>query len=120
MVTQVTLYEKLGGAQAVSAVVDIFYEKVLADERIRSFFAGTNMDNLRKHQTAFISYALGGPQYTGRSMETAHAGLNLQQEHWDAVVELLVASLQEAGVGSEDIDTIASALTPLKPHILGK
>ncbi|MCI3919093.1 group 1 truncated hemoglobin [Paenibacillus sp. TRM 82003] len=115
-----SLYEKLGGTEAVAAVVDIFYKKVLADERINGFFANTDMEKQRRHQTAFISYALGGPQFSGRSMEKAHEGMNLQESHWNAVVEHLVASLQEAGVGEEDIATIAGALTPLKPHILGQ
>ncbi|MBO9130389.1 group 1 truncated hemoglobin [Bacillus sp. 165] len=115
-----TLYDKLGGKEAVSQVVDSFYKKVLADDRINHFFANTDMEAQRRHQTAFISYALGGPQYTGRSMEKAHEGLNLQEEQWDAVVENLVTSLQEANVGDEDINTIAEQLLPLKPHILGK
>ncbi len=113
-------YDKLGGAESVAAVVDIFHKKVLADDRIKHFFEHTDMDKLRRHQTAFISYALGGPKYTGRSMEKAHEGMNLQEVHWDAVVEDLIASLREAGVNEEDIGSIAAALTPLKPHILGK
>lgn len=120
MNSEQTLYEKLGGKEAVAQVVDIFYKKVLADERINEFFKHTDMDAQLRHQTAFISYALGGPQYTGRSMEKAHQGLNLQEEHWDAVVEDLAASLQELKVSDEDINTIAGQLTPLKPHILGK
>jgi hemoglobin len=120
MSNEQTLYEKLGGKDAVARVVDIFYKKVLADERINSFFEHTDMETQRRHQTAFISYALGGPKYTGRSMEKAHEGLNLQEEHWNAVVEDLVASLQEVNVSNEDINTIANQLTPLKPHILGK
>lgn len=115
-----TLYEKLGGKEAIASVVDAFYKKVLADDRIKHFFAHTDMERQRKHQTAFISYALGGPQYTGRSMEKAHEGMNLQEVHWDAVVELLAESLKEHGVSEEQIGTIAENLMPLKPHILGK
>jgi hemoglobin len=53
-------------------------------------------------------------------MEKAHEGLNLQEEHWDAVVENLAASLKEVHVSDEDITTIANQLLPLKPHVLGK
>ncbi len=120
MTETATLYDKLGGKDAIGSVVDAFYKKVLADDRINDFFKHTDMEKQRRHQTAFIAYALGGPQYTGRSMEKAHEGMNLQETHWDAVVELLAASLKEHGVSDEDIQAIASNLMPLKPHILGK
>jgi len=115
-----TLYDKLGGKEAIASVVDSFYKKVLTDDRINQFFKHTDMEAQRRHQTAFISYALGGPQYTGRSMEKAHEGMNLQETHWNAVVELLAESLREKGVSDADIQTIAENLMPLKPHILGK
>jgi hemoglobin len=54
-----TLYEKLGGKEMIAQVVDSFYKKVLADDRINQFFANTDMEKQRRHQTAFISYALG-------------------------------------------------------------
>ncbi len=53
-----TLYEKLGGKEMIAQVVDSFYKKVLADDRINQFFANTDMEKQRRHQTAFISYAL--------------------------------------------------------------
>ncbi|TLS50669.1 group 1 truncated hemoglobin [Paenibacillus antri] len=120
MAETATLYDKLGGKEAIGSVVDVFYKKVLADDRINQYFKHTDMEAQRRHQTAFIAYALGGPKYTGRSMEKAHEGMNLQEVHWDAVVELLVESLQEKGVSNEDIQVIAENLLPLKPHILGK
>lgn len=56
-----TLYEKLGGEQAIKQVVDDFYTRVLADDTVKSFFAHTDMEKQRRHQTAFISFALGSP-----------------------------------------------------------
>ncbi|MFZ5815850.1 MAG: group I truncated hemoglobin, partial [Bacillota bacterium] len=91
--TTQTLYEKYGGHQTISAVVDRFYEKILADASINHFFTQTDMEAQRRHQTAFISFALGGPAYTGRSMERAHAGLNLQPAHFNAVAGHLVATM---------------------------
>lgn len=113
-----TLYDKLGGKEAVSKVVDIFYQKVLKDERVNGFFKNTEMEKQRRHQTAFISAAIGGPQYSGRSMEKAHEGMNLQEVHWDAVVEHLVSSLKDVGVTDTDTGEIIKNLLPLKPHIL--
>ncbi|WP_274363367.1 group I truncated hemoglobin [Paenibacillus thermotolerans] len=115
-----TLYDKLGGKEAVSKVVDIFYKKVLADERVNSFFKDTDMEKQRRHQTAFISAAIGGPQYSGRSMEKAHEGMNLQEIHWDAIIEHLASSLKDVGAAEADIGEIEKNLLPLKPHILHK
>jgi hemoglobin len=115
-----TLYEKLGGQQAVERVVDDFYNRVLADDTVNRFFAETDMKKQRRHQTAFISYALGGPQYTGRSMEKAHAGLNLQPEHFDAIAKHLGESLAVHGVPPEDINTILERVASLKEAVLYK
>ena len=121
MQTPTTLYEKLGGQQAVKQVVDDFYNDVLADDIVNHFFAHTDMEKQRRHQTAFISYALGGPgQYTGRSMEKAHAGLNLQPEHFDAIVKHLSDALAEHSVSPEEIDAVIERVATLKEAILYK
>ncbi len=121
MQTPTTLYEKLGGQQAVKQVVDKFYNDVLADDIVNHFFAHTDMEKQRRHQTAFISYALGGSgQYTGRSMEKAHAGLNLQPEHFDAIVKHLSDALAEHSVPPEDIDAVLERVATLKKAILYK
>jgi hemoglobin len=116
-----TLYEQLGGQPAIEQIVDNFYKRVLADETVRHFFAQTDMEKQRRHQAAFISYALGGPnQYTGRSMEKAHAGLNLQPEHFDAIVKDLSAALASHNVSQEDINQVISRIATLKEAVLYK
>lgn len=115
------LYDKLGGKQAIEQIVDDFYKNVLADNTINSFFAHTDMEKQRRHQTAFISYALGSQdQYMGRSMDKAHAGLNLQPEHFDAVVKHLCNAIAVHSVSEEDINTILTRVATLKEHILYK
>ncbi|ADG05890.1 group I truncated hemoglobin [Kyrpidia tusciae] len=113
-----TLYERLGGKEGIGKVVDTFYDKVLADPRVRHFFANTDMEKQRRHQTLFISFAAGGPEYTGRSMRKAHEGLGIQNEHFEAIVELLIDSLREHGVVEADIDTVAQKLAPLRSDIV--
>lgn len=56
-----SLFEKLGGMPAVNAAVDIFYGKVLADDRIKHYFDTTDMEAQRKKQMSFLAYAFGGP-----------------------------------------------------------
>lgn len=116
-----TLYEQLGGAEGIQKVVVRFYEKVLADDRIKHFFTETDMEKQIRHQTLFISWVTGGPnQYTGKSMARAHEGMNLQLEHFMAVAEDLTASLKEFGVTEDQINQVVEKLLTMKDEILYK
>ncbi len=116
-----TLFAKFGGVEGLAPVVDEFYKRVLGDETVNSFFKYTDMDQLRKHQTHFLSFALGGPNpYTGRSMEKAHQGLNLQPEHFQAIVKHLQGTLEHFDVSQEDIAQVFALIAPLKSSILNK
>ncbi|MBT2715758.1 group 1 truncated hemoglobin [Peribacillus frigoritolerans] len=117
-----TLYEKVGGEEAIAKVVDYFYsELVLKDETVNHFFEKTDMEKQRSHQTKFISFALGGPkQYSGQSMAKAHQGLNLQPAHFNAIVKHLNDALAHFGVNEADIDTALTKVGSLKDDILYK
>ncbi len=114
-----TLYERLGGAAAVNAAVDIFYDKVLADDRIKDFFEGLDMAAQAQKQKAFLTMVFGGPsEYTGKDMRAAHAHLGLKEEHFNAVVEDLAATLTELGVGEDDIGEVAKIAMSVKGDVL--
>jgi len=116
-----TLYEKLGGHEAIAAVVDNFYDRMMKDDTVNHFFNNTDMEKQRRHQSQFISFALGGPnQYTGKSMAKAHEGMNLQMEHMMAVGKHLSDALRDFNVGEEDINTVINHLLTLKDDVLGK
>ncbi|MEG4009187.1 group 1 truncated hemoglobin [Microcoleus sp. Pol11C1] len=116
-----TLYEKMGGEPAIKEMVDDFYRDVLADEVVSHFFDHTDMAKQARHQTAFISYALGGTkQYSGRSMEKAHSGLNLQPEHFDAIVKHLTDAIIAHGASPEDLDEVLGKIATLKEAVLYK
>ncbi|MDJ0844825.1 group I truncated hemoglobin [Crocosphaera sp.] len=106
-----SLYERLGGQAAVDVAVDKFYEKVLADDRIKHFFANTDMNQQRQHQKDFMTYAFGGAkQWDGKPMREAHQKLveemGLTDSHFDAVAEDLVATLVDINVPQELIDEV--------------
>lgn len=106
-----TLYEKLGGAEAVDVAVEKFYERVLADDRVKDFFFGTDMKKQKQHQKDFMTYAFGGDQnWNGRPMRDAHKGLvaekGLTDIHFDAIAEDLVATLVEMEVSQDLIDEV--------------
>jgi hemoglobin len=117
-----SLYEKVGGTEAIEKVVDYFYhELVLKDETVNQFFEETDMDKQIRHQAKFISFALGGPnQYSGKSMAKAHEGMNLQPEHFNAIVHHLHDALAHFGVGESDIDTALTKVATLRDDILDK
>lgn len=114
-----TLYQRIGGEIAIHAAVDRFYERVLADPSLNHFFINVNMPRLKGHQFAFLSQALGGPkQYSGTSMEVAHAKLAIEQYHFDLVATHLVQTLQELGVSEEIIEGVVAAVAPLGSQIV--
>ncbi|WP_461034326.1 group I truncated hemoglobin [Streptomyces mayteni] len=114
-----TLFDQLGGEAAVATVVDIFYERVLADESLAGFFAGVDVDRLKNHQRRFVGQALGAAHpYGGRSMARAHGRLGVTDAAFDRVVGHLAAALTEAGVDADAIGVIAAKLTPLRADIV--
>ena len=113
-----SIYDEIGGSEAVTAAVEQFYERVTADPELAPYFEGTDMARLKGHQRMFIAVAIGGPEkYVGRSMGEAHARLNIVPAHFDLVVGHLVATLTALGVPAETIGTIGGALAPLKAEI---
>lgn len=119
-----SLYDELGGAKALDAVVDSFYKKVLADDRVNGFFDATDMVRQAKKQKAFLTFAFGGPnKYTGKHMNAAHAHLverGLNDSHVDAIVELLGATLKEFGVPDEKIGEVAVVAESVRDQVLGR
>lgn len=118
---ETTLYQRLGGHEGIAAVVRIFYKRVLEDHAVRAYFNNTDMEKLMEHQTVFVSFATGGPDfYTGQSLTQSHEGLNIASEHFDAVIGHLGESLKEGGVSQEDAGQVLSRLLPLKSRIVGQ
>jgi hemoglobin len=119
-----SLYDRIGGAAAVEAAVDVFYDKVINDYRINRFFDGIDMNAQAVKQKAFFTMAFGGPNtYTGADLRTAHAGLvklGLGNDHFDAVMEHLGATLQELNVPAELIAEAAALAESTRKDVLGK
>jgi hemoglobin len=118
-----SLYEKLPEG-AIAKAVDKFYEKVLADDRVNGFFKGVDMDRQRAMQTAFLTYAFGGPNhYEGRDLRAVHAHLvarGLNDTHFDIIVEHLGNTLKEMGVSDADIAQAAKVANSVRNDVLNK
>lgn len=119
-----SLYEQLGGEAAIDAAVDIFYRKVLADDRINIFFEDVDMSRQAAKQKAFLTMVFGGPNhYSGLDMRKGHAHLlkmGLNDSHVDAVIENLGSTLRELGVKEELIAQVAQIANSVRDDVLDR
>jgi hemoglobin len=116
-----SLYERIGGEAAVNAAVDVFYRKVLSDDRISHYFDSVDMDRQRAKQKAFLTFAFGGPNgYSGRDMRAAHAKLKLTEADFNAVMENLAATLTELKVPKDLIAEAAAIAMSTKNDVLNR
>jgi hemoglobin len=116
-----SLYARLGGKPAITAVVDDFIGNVAADSRINGRFANANIPHLKMELVDQICAASGGPcTYTGKDMVSAHKGMNIRGPEFDALVEDLVKSLDKFNVPAKEKGELLGALGPLKPAIVGQ
>jgi hemoglobin len=113
-----TLYERIGGHDALEVVVEDFYSRVLDDDHLSGFFAGTNMNRLKGKQVEFFAAALGGPKpYIGAPMKQVHQGRGITIHHFNLLAGHLMDSLAAAGVPEATIAEILRAISPLAADI---
>lgn len=111
-----TLYERLGGAGAIQAVVDGMYVKIFADPDLSDFFRKTDKDHQKEMQKAFLTFATGGSsEYHGKDMKKAHTGRGIGNKEFDLVCTHVVNTMKELGVSDELIGETAALLLPLRP-----
>ena len=110
-----TLYERLGGAAAIIAVVEGMYAKIFSDEELSDFFKKTDKSHQKEMQAKFLTFALGGPSnYNGKNMKDAHKGRGIHNKEFDLVFTHVVYTMKELGVSEELIKETASHLLPLR------
>ena len=121
-----SLYDRLGGKPAITAVVDEFVSRVAADSRINGFFKATAADpaRLAKFKANLVDQICqgsGGPcKYMGKDMKTAHAGMGISDADFNALVEDLVGALDKFKVPAKEKNDLLGILGPMKPDIVEK
>jgi hemoglobin len=116
---QRSLYDRLGGKDAVIAVVDDFVGRAAADSRINGKFARTDVPRLKAMLVEEVSAATGGPgPYTGRSMHETHDGMGVTAGEFDALVADLVATLDQFNVPATEQQELLGILGPLRSDIV--
>lgn len=117
-----SIFQQIGGMKAVDDAVSIFYAHVIADPRVSHFFRWVDMEKQSYKMKTFLAYALGAPlTYSGKSLKTAHRHLvdaGLTDEHFDAVLEHLVVTLQELGVSENLILSVGKIAESTREDIL--
>lgn len=114
-----TLYDRLGGGAAITAVIDDFVARCAADSRINPKFARSDVPRLKAMLVEQVSAATGGKvQYTGRSMSETHRGMQVTAGEFDALVEDLVATLNKFGVPEAAQTELLGILGPLRGDIV--
>ena len=119
MTGEKSLYDRLGGKLAITAVVEDFVGRVADDSRINGKFANANIPRLKTMLTEQICQASGGPcSYKGRDMKSSHAGMGITGEEFDALVGDLVTTLNKFKVGDRETKELLGALAPMKKDIV--
>jgi hemoglobin len=114
-----TLFERLGGLDAITAVVDSFVGRCADDPRINPKFARTDIPRLKKMLIDQVCEASGGPcVYTGRSMRETHDAMGVTAGEFDALVEDLVATLDEFDVPDAEKQELIGVLGPMRGEIV--
>lgn len=118
------LYKRLGGYDAIAAVVDDFIGRMVKDPQLSKFFVGHSTDSLHHVRQLVVDQlcaATGGPcLYIGRDMKTSHAGLGITDSDWQAAVNHLVATLDQFKVPAKEKGEVLDALSGLKKDIVEK
>jgi hemoglobin len=114
-----TLYERLGGLDTIRAVIDAFVARCADDSRINGKFERSDIPRLKKMLVDQVCEATGGPcTYTGRDMTETHEGMGVTAGEFDALVEDLLATLDEFDVPKAEQDELLGLLAPMRDDIV--
>ena len=117
---QQTLFERVGGEQAIIDLINEFYDRVLADQELKPFFKNASMDKLRRMQREFFSAALDGPiLYTGRPLSHVHHGRGITKHHFALYAGHLIDTLQDHGINDQDAQKIIGRINTYSDEITG-
>lgn len=116
-----TLYDQLGGKEAIEKLIHTFYETVVDDKKIGRFFQGKDVGKIRSMQVEFFSAALGGPvEYTGGELATVHSGLGITRNDFSHYAQLLLRTLEDLGVDETKRSKVIDRINLYADDIIGR
>jgi len=114
-----SLYDRLGGGDAITALTESWVARVGGDDRANGKFIRTDIERLMKEVVDQLCEAAGGPcTYTGRSMLETHAGMKVTAGEFDVVMQHLDAALDELKVPKTEHDELVGLLRPMRADIV--
>jgi len=117
-----SLYARLGGYDAIAAVVDNLLPRLISDERLGRFWAHRGDDGMRREKQLlidFLCHCAGGPLlYVGRDMNTAHKGMRISENDWSALLKHLKATLDEFQVPAAEKEAVIGFVQSTKAEIV--
>ena len=117
---QETLFDRIGGDQAIAELIHQFYDRVVADPELKPFFTHASMKKLRRMQREFFSAALDGPiSYTGKPLGHVHHGRGITKHHFALYVGHLILTLEGLGINEQDVQDVISRINTYADEITG-
>jgi hemoglobin len=117
-----TLYERLGGYDAICAVANDLLPRLQADPQLARFWQHRGEDGLRREKQLLIDFlcsSAGGPlYYTGRDMKTSHKGMKISESDWSAFLGHVTATLESFKVPQAECDEVVAFVQSTKPDIV--
>ncbi len=117
-----SLYDRLGGYDAIAAVANAFLPRVTGDEKLRRFWDHRGDDGIEREKQLlidFLSFSAGGPVlYSGRDMTTTHKGMRIDEDDWQRLITHLTATLESFDVPDTEKSEVLSFVESLKGEIV--
>jgi hemoglobin len=115
-----TLFERLGGSDAVDDAISAFYGRVLNDPDLAPFFEGVDTEKLRRMQSEFFTAALGGPEtYVAMNLSEIHRDLGIEPQHVSMFTGHMVATMRERGMPADAVDEVVARAAVIGQDVLG-
>ena len=121
----IPLYDRVGGDKAMEVAVDVFYRRVLMDEKVSHFFEDVDMESQRLKQKSFLSMAFGGPyQYSGKDLREVHKPLmekyGLNDEHFDRIAAHFKETLEELNISEKELQGMMEIIESTRDDVLNR
>jgi hemoglobin len=114
-----TLYQRLGGADRIAAIVDEAVDRHAANPVLAPRFRAKDLPKLKQLGAQFFCAGIGGPQrYEGRDLRAAHAGMNISEQEYIATMDDIVAALNTHGVRQQEVAEVVAILYSLKDQVM--
>ena len=119
---QPSLYERLGGYDAIATATDDLLERLMNDPELGGYWKGASYDNQRKARQLIVDFmvaAAGGPaNYTGRDMKLSHDGMHIDDHDWDIFMRHSKATLEHLNVPAQETTEVLGFFDSLKKDIV--